>query len=138
VTLAFFAPLASGGTTNVESLTPQVRQELVAAGVAEGRADELANAFKVCGANTFAGTPEAGAAACAAVQQDAQAKAIADKYTHQATGQSFTDAFRTTLYVGFGFAALALLLASFLPRWLKQEEWGAPAEETSEEETAKA
>ncbi len=140
VTLAFFAPLASNGATNVESLAPQVRQELVAAGVAEGKADELTNAFKVCGANNFAGTPEAGAAACTALQQDAQAKAVVDRYTKQAAGESFTGAFRTTLYVGFGFAALALLLASFLPRWLKQEEWGAPAEESAEgsEEPAKA
>ena len=55
---------------------------------------------------------------------------------------SFTDAFRTTLYVGFGFAALALLLAGFLPRWLKQEEWGAPADDAEgaegAEEPAKA
>ncbi|WP_154697005.1 DHA2 family efflux MFS transporter permease subunit [Lentzea guizhouensis] len=141
VTLAFFAPLASQGATNVDSLAPQVRQELVAAGVAEGKADELTNAFKVCGSNNFAGTPEAGAAACTTLQNDAQAKAIADRYTHQAAGESFTGAFRTTLYVGFGFAALALLLASFLPRWLKQEEWGAPAEDAAEEgaeDTAKA
>ncbi|MDX8146369.1 DHA2 family efflux MFS transporter permease subunit [Lentzea sp. BCCO 10_0061] len=139
VTLAFFAPLASHGATNAESLAPQVRQELVTAGVADAKATELAGAFQTCAATTFSGTPDA--AACGAVQADPQAKAIADKYSHQAAGQSFTDAFRTTLYVGFGFAALALLLASFLPRWLKQEEWGAPAEEGAEEgseETAKA
>ncbi|MEU0879558.1 DHA2 family efflux MFS transporter permease subunit [Lentzea sp. NPDC005914] len=133
VTLAFFAPLASNGAANAESLAPQVRQELVAAGVADGKADELAGAFKACTTNNLAGTPEAAAAACATLQQDGQAKAIADKYTQQAASTSFTDAFRTTLYVGFGFAALALLLASFLPRWLKQEEWGAPAEEGSGE-----
>ncbi len=141
VTLAFFAPLAANGTANAESLAPQVRQELVAAGVADARADELAGAFKVCTTNNLAGTPEAAAAACATLQQDGQAKAIADKYTQQAANTSFTDAFRTTLYVGFGFAALALLLASFLPRWLKQEEWGAAAEESAEdgaEEPAKA
>ena len=122
-------------------MAPQVRQELVAAGVAEGKADELTNAFKTCTANSLAGTPDAAAAACATLQQDAQGKAIAGKYTHEVANKSFTNAFNTTLYVGFGFAALALVLASFLPRWLKQEEWGAPQEDAAEEsaeDTAKA
>ena len=140
VSLAFFAPLASSGNSQAESLAPQVRQELVAAGVAEGKADELTNAFKACTSNSLAGATETAVATCAPLQQDATAKAIAEKYTHQAANQSFTSAFENTLYVGFGFAALALLLASFLPRWLKQEEWGAPAEsaEDGAEEPAKA
>ncbi|SEQ65281.1 drug resistance transporter, EmrB/QacA subfamily [Lentzea xinjiangensis] len=119
VSLAFFAPLSSSAANSAEELTPQLRQELVVAGVAAERADQIAGSFKACTVERLGGAAEPGTSeSCVAVAQDAQAKPVVEKFAAKAAGNTHSGAFDITLWVGLGMVVLAFLLAGALPRRL--------------------
>lgn len=119
VSLAFFAPLSSSASSSAEELTPQLRQELVMAGVTAERADEIAGSFKACTVERLGGAASPGtSASCVAVAQDPQAKPVVEKFAAKASGNTHSGAFDITLWVGLGLAVLAFLLAGALPKKL--------------------
>jgi EmrB/QacA subfamily drug resistance transporter len=119
VSLAFFAPLAASASSTAQDLTPQLRQELVVAGVAADRADQIAGSFQACTAERLGGSsPESTPASCVAATQDPQAKPVVEKFAAKASGNTLSGAFDVTLWVGLGLALLAFLLAGALPKKL--------------------
>jgi EmrB/QacA subfamily drug resistance transporter len=120
VSLSFFTPLASSASRSVDTLAPQLRQELVAAGVQSDRVDAVTGSFRDCTVERFTGKaitePVAGCSANQLVAGNAQATEVLNKFASRAGAQTFSGAFQTALFTALGLIILIFLLVGGLPK----------------------
>jgi EmrB/QacA subfamily drug resistance transporter len=122
VSLSFFTPLAPSAAKSADALTPQLRQELVAAGVPADRANTITASFRACTIERYSGTgvgePTANCATDQSVAQNAQAGEVLSKFADRVRAQTFSGAFQVSLFTALGLMILILLLVGALPKRL--------------------
>lgn len=127
----FFSPLGGIIGEKADAVAPQLRQELVTAGVPASDVDGVVASFRACAVDRLNGDdPTAIPASCQAfgsVAQNPQAAAALAKAGGQAGAETFASAFLIAI-VSSGVVILVVLLLTFgLPRKLEQMDPAAAA-----------
>jgi EmrB/QacA subfamily drug resistance transporter len=127
----FFSPLGGLAGEKADALAPQLRQELVTAGVPAGEVDAVVTSFRNCAVERLGGDdPTAVPASCqpaASVAQNPRASAALAKLGGQAGADSFASAFLIAILGTFA-VILALIVITFgLPRKLDPQEHAVAA-----------
>jgi len=117
--VVFLGGLSGQLTANGDEFTPQVRQELVAVGVADDRAEQVATSLVRC-ASLSAGRDVAAAggpcAEVAAAKAEPEVARVLDNATRTLQGEAFSDAFRIAVWSIIGVMLLAFLVMFGLPK----------------------
>jgi EmrB/QacA subfamily drug resistance transporter len=126
--VAFFGVLGMQARANLDQVTPQLRQDLVAAGLAQPQAAAVTDQFAAC-AQRQADSSGSDRVACQppdpSVQSNPNAQAALGAAQHDATAMVFAGAFRVALLGVIGGLVLAFLVMPMLPSRVVQHDQAA-------------
>lgn len=118
--VVFFGVLGPQAGKGAEEAVPQLRQDLVAAGVAQERTGDIVRAFVRCSESRAESSGHAGGQALcgaeAAPEDSPRVTAALERAGAESTALTFGGAFRIALWSIVGVMALALVLMPTLPR----------------------